>query len=239
MEHALSLFGIDPDQIVFGNPVGDWIFALGIGLATFAVLLLARRHLTRQVDRYAGAHLPQGVRLLVMLVAQTRVFLLLALSLIVGSKYLDLGERAGKLTTAVIVTMVALQIGLWMSASVRFYLEEQSAASSDRNSRTMVTIVQFVADLLHAVLRNLADVQQAIGTGEDFDKRTEVDDAHDLAEIRFTRFSDSADVVDHLDCAVGAFGINGEDLHAAIVLDVHFDAGGIHDSADGDAPLAD
>jgi small-conductance mechanosensitive channel len=171
MEHALSLFGIDPDQIVFGNPVGDWIFALGIGLATFAVLLVARRHLTRQVDRYAGAHLPQGVRLLVMLVAQTRVFLLLALSLIVGSKYLDLGERAAKLTTAVIVTMVALQIGLWMSASVRFYLEEQSAASSDRNSRTMVTIVQFVADLgiwslvALLVLDNLGFEVKALLTG--------------------------------------------------------------------------
>src|ERR1700730_12549685 len=130
MEHALSLFGIDPDQIVFGNPVGDWIYALGLGLATFAALLLARRHLLRQADRYDRAQLSQAGRRHVMLGAQPLVFLLLAPSLIVGSKYLDLGERAAKLTTAVIVTMVALQIGLWMSASVRFYLEHQSAASS-------------------------------------------------------------------------------------------------------------
>lgn len=172
MESPATILGMDAHRIVFGNPLIDWAYALGIGLLTFTALLFVRRHLTRRARRYAeGAELPRGLRLLSTLVAKTQVFPLLALSLIVGSKYLDLGPRAEQITTAVIVIQIALQIGIWLSAAVRFYLAEQQLHSGDRNAKTIVTLVQFVANVviwalvLLGVLDNLGIEVKALLTG--------------------------------------------------------------------------
>jgi small-conductance mechanosensitive channel len=140
---------MDLDTLILGNPPIDWLYALGLGLLTFAALLFVRRLVTAQARKYATeTELPRGVRLLSQLVAKTQIFPLLALSLIVGSKYLDLGRTPGRVTTIVIVVMIALQVGIWLSTAVSFYLHEQQLHSRDKNSRTVTTIVQFIANVL-------------------------------------------------------------------------------------------
>jgi small-conductance mechanosensitive channel len=141
------------ERVLLGNPLIDWAYALGLGLLTFAALLFVRRLVTAQARKYATeTELPRGVRLLSQLVAKTQIFPLLALSLIVGSKYLDLdldlGRTPGRVTTIVIVVMIALQVGIWLSTAVRFYLNEQQLHSRDKNSRTVTTILQFIANVL-------------------------------------------------------------------------------------------
>lgn len=149
MDSPGTTFGMDPDTLILGNPPTDWLYALGLGLLTFAALLFARRLVTAQARRYSReAELPQGVRLLSTLVAKTQVFPLLALSLIVGSKYLDLGATAARLTTFVIVVMIALQVGIWLSTAVGFFLREQRLHSRDKNAQTVTTLLQFIANVL-------------------------------------------------------------------------------------------
>ncbi|HXQ30735.1 MAG TPA: mechanosensitive ion channel family protein [Steroidobacteraceae bacterium] len=148
MNRAFAYLGLAPGGILLGNPLSDWAYALSLGLATFVILLFLRRQLGQRALRFAGMELPQGVRLLLTLLRKTQPFVLFAVSLLVGSKYLDLGARAERVTTVVIVVLLALQIGIWLSALVRFYLEAQSAHATDRSAQTMVTIVQFVANLI-------------------------------------------------------------------------------------------
>jgi small-conductance mechanosensitive channel len=143
----LRYLGIAGDQMLFGNPLSDWLLALGLGLATLAVLLFARRQFAKRVQRFSGRALPQGVRLLLTVLSATKLLPIFAVSLLVGSKYLDLGARAERVTTLVIVVTVAMQVAIWLSAAVRFYLDEHYTQSPDRNSQTMVTIAQFVATL--------------------------------------------------------------------------------------------
>ena len=147
MYDLLRLVGLDPDRMLFGNPLSDWLYALGLGLATFLTLLFLRGQLAAQARRFRGRELPRGVELLLMLLRRTRFFPLLAVSLLVGLEYLDLGRRAERLTTGVIVVLVALQMGIWASATVRFYLEDRSAQARHAKAQTMVTIAQFVANL--------------------------------------------------------------------------------------------
>ncbi|HXQ64350.1 MAG TPA: mechanosensitive ion channel family protein [Steroidobacteraceae bacterium] len=171
MNRAFSYLDLAPGGILLGNPLSDWAYALGLGLATFLILVFLRRQLAQRARRFAGMELPQGVRLLLALLRRTQPFVLFAVSLLVGSKYLDLGTRAERVTTLVIVILVALQIGVWLSAAVRFYLEAQSAHATDRSAQTMVTIVRFVADLviwslvLLVALDNLGVQVKALLTG--------------------------------------------------------------------------
>src|SRR5262249_49576174 len=61
------------------------------------------------------------------------------------------------------------------------FLEHRLAAELDLVAferqhlhQDLVAFLQLVADFANAVFRNLADVQQAVGAGEDLDKRAEV-----------------------------------------------------------------
>ena len=146
MSELLRIVGLDPDRLLFGNPASDWLYALGLGLLTFLTLLFLRGQLAARTRRFGGHALPRGLRLMLTLLRRTQRFPLFAVSLLVGSKYLELGPRAERLTTGVIVVLIALQAGIWASAAVRFYLAEQSAARNHK-SQTMITIAQFVANL--------------------------------------------------------------------------------------------
>ncbi len=147
MYDLLHRIGLDPDRLLFGNPISDWLDALGIGLASFLLLLFVHRRLSARTRHFAGRELPKGLRLLLRLQRRTKFFPLLAASLLIGTKYLDLGPRAERLTTGVIALLIALQLGIWASAAVRFYLEEQAAAGRHQKSQTMIAIAQFVANL--------------------------------------------------------------------------------------------
>ncbi|MBS0396687.1 MAG: mechanosensitive ion channel [Proteobacteria bacterium] len=146
MADLLHRIGIDADRLLLGNPVSDWLYALGLAVATFLALVVVHRQLMARTRGVAGVELPRGLRLLLNLLRRTRRLPLLAVSLLVGSKYLDLGTRAERLTTAFIVVVVGVQLGLWATAAVRFYLEE-GASERQHRSQTTVTIVQFVANL--------------------------------------------------------------------------------------------
>jgi small-conductance mechanosensitive channel len=147
MDRLFTFAGIALDDNFLGNPIRDWIAALGFGLVSFAALLFLRRMLAHRARRFAGMVLPHGVRLLITLVGATKVLPLIAVSLLAGSKYLDLGPRAEKVTTGVIVVAVALQLGIWLTVAVRFYLDEHYSRSDDKNSQTMITIVRFVTSV--------------------------------------------------------------------------------------------
>lgn len=149
MERLLQTLNLSAERPIFGNPVEDWIYAFGIGVVLFIALLLVRRVLARRARRYArAAELPRGVRMLSTLVGKTQVATLLALSIFCGAKYLELGRLAGRLTTGVIIVLVGLQIGIWLSAALRFYLEESRAHSKSATSATSLNIFDFVARLL-------------------------------------------------------------------------------------------
>jgi small-conductance mechanosensitive channel len=171
MYDLLHRVGRDPNRLFLGNPTADWLYALGLGLLSFLTLLFLHRQLAARTRRFAGRELPRGLGLLLTLLRKTRPFLLFALSLLVGSKYLDLGAGPERLTTLVIVVMVALQAGIWLSAAVRFYLEAHAAQSRNRSAQTVVTIVQFVANLviwslvLLLALDNLGIQVKALLTG--------------------------------------------------------------------------
>ena len=147
MDRLFTFAGIALEDSFLGNPIRDWFAALGFGLVSFAALLFLRRVLAQRARGFAGMLLPQGVRLLITLVGATKILPLFAVSLLVGSKYLDLGARAERLTTAVIVIAVALQLGIWLTVAVRFYLDEHYSRSADKNSQTMITIVRFVTSV--------------------------------------------------------------------------------------------
>jgi small-conductance mechanosensitive channel len=148
MQNLFSSIGFTPDVTIFGTALNDWIMALVCGLFTFCMLLLIRRQIEQRTKKFAGAQLPNGVRFALTLARSTRLAPLLAASLTVGSKYLDLSTRAEHFANGIIIILVAYQCGIWASVSVRLYLEESAAHPANRSTQTLVTIVRFIANIL-------------------------------------------------------------------------------------------
>src|SRR6516225_5649777 len=62
----------------------------------------------------------------------------------------------------------------------------------------LVAFLQLVAYIVDAMLRDFADVQQAIGAWQNLDERSELGEARYLAEVGLPYFGGGGDVVDHL-----------------------------------------
>src|ERR1700687_3815433 len=95
----------------------------------------------------------------------------------------------------------------------------------------LIAFLQLVAHVLDAVLRNLADVQQTIGAGENLDERAEFHQPHHFPEIRLADFGNSRDVGDPLDCQLGRLAVRRVNLHRTVVFDVDLHAGLVDDAA--------
>ena len=148
MQHLLRIMGLIPEMTYLGIPLIDWAAALCFGFGTFAILLLIRRLIVHRTRHFAGIHLPHRIRFALTLARSTRLLPALAASLAVGSKYLDLPRPAEHLTSAIIVILVAIQVGIWATVAVRLSLEDSTTSFGTRSTRTTVTILQFVANIL-------------------------------------------------------------------------------------------
>src|SRR5712664_2927294 len=96
----------------------------------------------------------------------------------------------------------------------------------------LVAELQLIANVADAMLGDFADVQEAVGAGEELDESAELREANDFAEIGLADFGAGGDVANHLQGRVSAGSAGGEDVHGAVFEDVDFDAGGFDDGSD-------
>ena len=99
--------------------------------------------------------------------------------------------------------------------------------------------MQLVAYILNAVFGDFADVQQAIGAGEDLDKSAEIGEANDFPKIGFSHFGRGRNVADDLQGLTHRRFIARSDVDLAGVLNVDLHTGLLNDSADHLASRAD
>src|SRR5882757_6021393 len=64
--------------------------------------------------------------------------------------------------------------------------------------QNLVAELQLIANVADAVFGNFADVQQAVGAGEEFDESAEFRQADNLAKIRLADFRAGGNVANHL-----------------------------------------
>src|SRR5665647_2500282 len=120
------------------------------------------------------------------------------------------------------------------AAEFDFVAFERQALDQD-----LVAFLQLVANVLNAILGDLADVQQTVGSREDFHESAEIHQAHHFAEIRLADFGGGGEIADDLDRLVRAGFIGAGHVNRAIVFDVDLDAGLFDDAADDFAAWSD
>jgi small-conductance mechanosensitive channel len=107
----------------FGNSVGDWLIAAGVAAATIVVLALARYLLVRRFSAVA-IRTPNAVDdVLLEVVRRTRPYLIFALGLALGARWLVLRDSVEHRLDQFLFVAVLLQLGAWGNALIRFWVE--------------------------------------------------------------------------------------------------------------------
>jgi small-conductance mechanosensitive channel len=109
----------------FDNPVRQYLYAAGVAVATVVGVRLVRMGVRRRLRRLAALTQTSLDDLFFELIASTRTLVVLALAICAGLSMLELPSRAARLIPVVAMAVVLIQVGLWGTAAVRFFVEHQ------------------------------------------------------------------------------------------------------------------
>lgn len=137
------------DLTFWSNTVRQWLIAAGIGALTWIVVRLALRIIQGRLRAIAARTTTEWDDLVLEALSRTRRVFILAVALYAGATVLDLPDRVESLVRTVTVLTVLLQIGLWLSAGLRFWLDRYTRREleSDRGAATTVSALGFVGRL--------------------------------------------------------------------------------------------
>lgn len=152
------------------------LIALGIAAALFLLLAAVRELVVRRLGRRAlttGTATAAGIDdLLVTLGRRTQILVIAAVALYAGSLYVDLPARAERLLRGAAELAVFLQIALWSSVAIDFWIARQRRRlDHDPTSVALAGVLRFAvklalwAILLVVALDNLGINVTALITG--------------------------------------------------------------------------
>ncbi len=120
-------------QEYFENTVEQWLIALGVAIVLTIVLFLLNRLLIKNLKKLAEKTTTDLDNLFADLLAKTNLFLLLLISLYIGSLYLNLNETTTNVRRSIIVITILFQVGFWTSAIISHYVEKKILGETFRS----------------------------------------------------------------------------------------------------------
>ena len=111
------------DQLLFGNPVTNWLLALGAAVAATAVLLGVIRIVRTRLKRLASRSENQMDDLVAEVLGRTKFFFILIVSIWSGSLVLDLSATLQSRLGVLLVLGLLFQSAIWGNAVIDYVLE--------------------------------------------------------------------------------------------------------------------
>jgi small-conductance mechanosensitive channel len=131
-----------------GNSVLRWTLALLAFLVTFTFLPLLRGYIAALRKRHAGGRHATAVELASLLADKTQTWFLWAVAAWFATvRVLDIPERVAAGFNRVLVVLLALQLGIWLSSAVSFRLHHRRGAEL-ADPTGALTIINFVAAIV-------------------------------------------------------------------------------------------
>jgi small-conductance mechanosensitive channel len=113
------------EQEYFDNTVRQYLYAIGVAVATVVAVRLVRIVVQRRMHKLAAQTETSLDDLFFALIASTRSAMVIVLAVCAGAALLELPPRAAQLLPVLATAVVLIQVGLWGTAAVRFFMERQ------------------------------------------------------------------------------------------------------------------
>ncbi len=135
--------------LLLGIPATEWLIAGVAGAVVWACLWILRDLIASRYKKYFGAKNSTLIRLFAYLIGNTKQILFFAVALDVARASISLPQQIQHSVSNVVLILILIQVGLWASRAVRFYLEiKERERGSDRVFAGSLDIINFVARML-------------------------------------------------------------------------------------------
>src|SRR5262249_11424299 len=118
-------------------------------------------------------------------------------------------------------------------------LDAAGVVDEDHLHLDLVADLHVILDSLDILIRQLADMAQAVGLGRDLDERAEILDRDDHTVVDLADLYLRGHRFDNVARLLGGFPVHGADIDRAVILDVDIGAGVFLDLLDVLAARAD
>jgi small-conductance mechanosensitive channel len=132
-----------------GNSLLRWTLALLAFLVTFTVLPLLRGYIATLRKRHAGVRHVTAVELASLLADKTKRWFLWAVAVwLAVVRVLHIPQHIELGFNRVMIVLLALQVGIWLSAAVSFRLHRRRGDTLETDPTGALAIINFVAAIL-------------------------------------------------------------------------------------------
>jgi len=138
------------DKTLYGNPLLDWLIALGLALAVAAALFALRRFLPARLAalaRRAGTRLGDAVA---EMLGATWTAFLVTMAVYAGAQYLTLPDSLTRVIHGLAIVALLLQAGAWGQRGIALWLEYtlRVKKETDAAGATTLSVLGFVARIV-------------------------------------------------------------------------------------------
>lgn len=138
------------EQQIAGNPLLDWLIALGIAVGLSAIFLLAKRLLASRLTRLAKRTTTDVDDMLVASIDRINPLFLLVLGLYIGSWWLDFTTSVHTIVDQVFFIAILIQIGIWAGRVLNYLITKGTRLREyeDPAAQTSLNVLGFMSRLL-------------------------------------------------------------------------------------------
>lgn len=134
------------DSILFGNPVRNWLLAIGAASLSIVVLYAARKIVRRRLVAVAGRTATRADDILIEVLAGTRFLAVLVVAIFVGGHFIELQPKVERIVQHGVMVALLLQAAIWAQRAIvawmRYSLE---ARQDDAAATTTLSVIGFIA----------------------------------------------------------------------------------------------
>jgi small-conductance mechanosensitive channel len=143
------------EYVFYGNPVRQWLIALGVAIAAAVVFRILKALLASRAARLSERSPGAWDDALVEALHKTRWWLLLVLALYFGSLALDLPPRTRGVLQAATIIVLLLQAAVWGRALITFGATRYAQQKMEKDAAAVTTVaaLAFIGQLaLYAII---------------------------------------------------------------------------------------
>ncbi|MGD2156190.1 MAG: mechanosensitive ion channel family protein [Anaerolineales bacterium] len=110
----------------YGNSIKSWLIALTITIVSYLVLQIIKRFVSKRITRWVKKTQTDIDDLITRLLAQTKSFFLLAISIYGGTIILDLPENVLEIIQILIMAIILFQVGFWGNGLISYFVRNKA-----------------------------------------------------------------------------------------------------------------
>lgn len=138
------------ETLFVGNAVKHWLIAAAIAAANFLVLYAVLKVFVRRLEKFAQTTDTNVDDFISEVLSKTKMFTLTFTAIYIGSKFLTLPSSGERALDALLILILLVQAGIWVSTAVSSWLKQYTKRRlvEDAASATTLSALGFLSRLV-------------------------------------------------------------------------------------------